>query len=79
MTSGDCGVNYEVTFSHTFDARVTYFAFCFPWSYSECQTLLDVLEIEHSQRKDLVWHRENLIYSCEGRRMDVLTLSSPTR
>uniref|UniRef100_A0A1B6BZZ5 Cytosolic carboxypeptidase-like protein 5 n=1 Tax=Clastoptera arizonana TaxID=38151 RepID=A0A1B6BZZ5_9HEMI len=63
----------------------TYFAFTYPYSYTELQTHLNLIDSNHwttneniSQPKldDIYYHREVVCYSLEGRRIDLLTISS---
>lgn len=61
----------------------TYFAFCYPFTYTECQEKLDSLEHENkstdperSWGNDIYFHRELLCKSLESRRIDLITISS---
>ncbi len=69
-------------FSHLFNAlpgEKTYFAFSYPWSYEESQAKIDEIEQKFSNappEKNLYFHREVLYYSIEGRKMEMLTISS---
>lgn len=76
---------FSISFTHRFEfgeSEVTYFAFCFPWSYSDCQQQLEELDTRFerkglSRRKeDIYYVRELLIQSTGGRRIDLITLSS---
>ncbi|KAF8562258.1 hypothetical protein P879_10623 [Paragonimus westermani] len=106
---------FVLTFVHRFiDPRgsTTYFAFCFPWTYSETQNQLAQLESLFSDQtappiekiesdspgsvssidlnpmamseeptncellQQVYFHRELLCYSLEGRRIDLLTITS---
>ncbi|XP_018651029.1 family M14 non-peptidase homologue (M14 family) [Schistosoma mansoni] len=84
---------FLLTFIHRFqDPRgsITYFAFCYPWTYNEMQTQLNKLDsIFHynknkninvnNEKNDLFdkiyFHRELLCYSLEGRRIELLTIT----
>ena len=77
--------DYTITDSHK---RTTYFAFCFPFSYAECQQMLARLDQQFApgEEKDpishpphpesIYYHRDLLCQSVEGRRVDLLTVSS---
>ncbi|KAI4882983.1 hypothetical protein NFI96_015784 [Prochilodus magdalenae] len=64
----------------------TYFAFCYPFSYTECQDMLSQLDQKllssfHtlgpcSPADSLYYHRELLCYSLDGHRVDLLTVTS---
>ncbi|XP_030638396.1 cytosolic carboxypeptidase-like protein 5 [Chanos chanos] len=64
----------------------TYFAFCYPFSYSDCQDLLtrldqSLLSTAHtlgpgSPVDSVYYHRELLCRSLDGHRVDLLTISS---
>ena len=81
----------QLTFDYTINdshKRTTYFAFCFPFSYTECQQMLNRLDQQFvpGQREDstphspppemIYYHRSLLCHSLEGRRVDLLTISS---
>ncbi|XP_076673004.1 cytosolic carboxypeptidase-like protein 5 isoform X2 [Andrena cerasifolii] len=60
---------------------VTYFAFTYPFSYTDLQNYLRRIESRVAKRTvtgtdDVYYHRECAIKSLEGRRMDILTISS---
>jgi hypothetical protein len=77
-----------LTFEHTFvDHRycTTYFSFCYPFSYTDCQKKFDQLEQQYNslginqktaQPDEIYFHRELLIRSLDGRRVDCLTVTS---
>ena len=64
---------------------VTYFAFCFPFSYEECQTMLDKYDEQFKYCYDLdkdkcdpdaiYYHRELLCHSLDKKRIDLITIS----
>ncbi|XP_059212317.1 cytosolic carboxypeptidase-like protein 5 [Centropristis striata] len=63
----------------------TYFSFCFPFSYSECQDMLqqfdksypNAAELSPSSAADSVYyHRELLCQSLDGNRVDLLTVTN---
>lgn len=51
-----------------------HFAFSFPFSYSKCQTHIELLE----QRQYPFFRRELLIKSIQKRRVDIITITSPS-
>ncbi|CAK9795253.1 Cytosolic carboxypeptidase-like protein 5 [Anthophora quadrimaculata] len=60
---------------------MTYFAFTYPFSYNDLQNYLRRIEARVSKRTvtstdDVYYHRECAIKSLEGRRMDLITISS---
>lgn len=65
---------------------ITYFAFCYPFSYTECQDMLLQLDqrlLSHSHTlgpcspaDGLYYQRELLCYSLDGHRVDLLTVTS---
>lgn len=76
--------DYTISDSHK---RTTYFAFCFPFSYTECQQMLNRLDQQFAPRQQdsichppqpesIYYHRDLLCHSVEGRRVDLLTVSS---
>ncbi len=99
------GVHYEVvdghfqlSWRHRCDGgpeALLYFAFCYPHSYSDCQTALGRLDATHrlhglmDARSEegggggsappagaIYYHRELLTRSVDGRRVDLLTITS---
>ncbi|XP_046674489.1 cytosolic carboxypeptidase-like protein 5 isoform X1 [Homalodisca vitripennis] len=60
---------------------VTYFAFTFPYSYSELQANLNLIDSKfltsnikpQPKLDDIYYHRETVCYSLDGRRVDLLT------
>nr|XP_053780474.1 cytosolic carboxypeptidase-like protein 5 isoform X5 [Desmodus rotundus] len=78
---------FVLSFVHRFvegRGATTFFAFCYPFSYGDCQDLLNQLDqrfVEnhptHSSPLDTIYyHREILCYSLDGLRVDLLTISS---
>ncbi|XP_075391635.1 cytosolic carboxypeptidase-like protein 5 isoform X1 [Tenrec ecaudatus] len=78
---------FVLSFVHRFvegRGATTFFAFCYPFSYSDCQELLSQLDQRflenqptHSSPLDTIYyHREVLCYSLDGLRVDLLTISS---
>lgn len=61
---------------------ITYFAFTYPFSYTDLQNYLNKIDSKMNSLKlktnpdDIYYHRECAIKSLEGRRLDVLTISS---
>lgn len=78
----------EDTFTLSFKYRtpeniqsVTYFAFTYPYSYTDLQNNLNVtdnrfLGHEPMSKDDIYYMRECLCNSLEGRRVDLITISS---
>ncbi|KAM4692949.1 cytosolic carboxypeptidase-like protein 5 [Discoglossus pictus] len=79
---------FVLSFVHRFlDCRgaTTYFAFCFPFSYEDCQEMLSGLDDRFSDcrhmapgshAESIYYHREVLCHSLDGLRVDLLTISS---
>ncbi|ERE67390.1 cytosolic carboxypeptidase-like protein 5 [Cricetulus griseus] len=78
---------FVLSFVHRFvegRGATTFFAFCYPFSYSDCQDLLNQLDQRfpenhstHSSALDSIYyHRELLCYSLDGLRVDLLTVTS---
>ncbi|KAK2575459.1 hypothetical protein KPH14_011191 [Odynerus spinipes] len=60
---------------------ITYFAFTYPFSYTDLQNYLRKIDMRMAKHyatsaDDIYYHRECAIKSLEGRRLDVLTISS---
>jgi hypothetical protein len=59
--------------------ETTYFAFSYPWSYEESQNRMDEIEKDFAAAApgmNLYFHRETVYYSIEGRKMEMMTISS---
>jgi len=73
------GPNLEVKFSYNFTAAESqagvYFAFSFPYSYTDCQNFLHSLEQAYDNHPDIYFHRELLCYSHEGRHIELITIT----
>ncbi|XP_060129213.1 cytosolic carboxypeptidase-like protein 5 isoform X3 [Zootoca vivipara] len=79
---------FVLSFVHRFlDCRgaTTFFAFCYPFSYTECQEMLAQLDAHFAECRHLpasssldsiYYHRELLCYSLDKLRVDLLTISS---
>ncbi|XP_052225605.1 cytosolic carboxypeptidase-like protein 5 isoform X2 [Dreissena polymorpha] len=68
-----------------FRGATSYFAFCYPWSYTESQDVLQELDKKFQDCKNLTsdshpdsiyYHRETLCYSLDKLRIDLITISS---
>jgi hypothetical protein len=70
----------EVSFQYTFNSldsqKGVYFAFTFPYTYSDSQRFLDQTEKSYALHPSIYLHRELLTYSPEGKRIDLLTITS---
>ena len=80
---------FTMSFTHTFpDIKnaTSYFAFCYPFSYDECQVKLEKLDSQYSHCKkiadaascpdDIYYYRELLCHSLDGLRVDLITVTS---
>ncbi|XP_010000500.1 PREDICTED: cytosolic carboxypeptidase-like protein 5, partial [Chaetura pelagica] len=79
---------FVLSFVHRFlehRGTTTYFAFCYPFSYTDCQEMLAQLdsrfqECQHmspsSPLDSVYYHRELLCYSLDKLRVDLLTITS---
>lgn len=79
---------FRLSFTYRFpDQRngVNYFAFCYPYSYSECQAKLVELDRTFvncqqltpcSPKKEIYYHRELLCHSLDNLRVDLVTVTS---
>ncbi|XP_028252825.1 cytosolic carboxypeptidase-like protein 5 isoform X2 [Parambassis ranga] len=66
-------------------AATTYFSFCYPFSYTECQEMLKQLDESYPNAAQLspssapgtvYYHRELLCHSLDGNRVDLLTVTN---
>jgi cytosolic carboxypeptidase protein 5 len=73
---------FLLSFQHLFgysSSETTFFAFCYPFSFEESTELTDRIEEKLTRpenRTSIYFHREVLYYSLEGRKMEVVTISS---
>ncbi|XP_028996769.1 cytosolic carboxypeptidase-like protein 5 [Betta splendens] len=79
---------FILSFTHRLSevrGATTYFSFCYPYSYSECQEMLQhldgrypsVAQLSPSSAPDVVYyHRELLCHSLDGNRVDLLTVTN---
>ncbi|XP_028730330.1 cytosolic carboxypeptidase-like protein 5 isoform X1 [Peromyscus leucopus] len=78
---------FVLSFVHRFvegRGATTFFAFCYPFSYSDCQDLLSQLDQRfpetystlNSPLDSIYYHRELLCHSLDGLRVDLLTVTS---
>lgn len=63
---------------------IAYFAFCFPYSYTECQKYLSKIDKRmttpsqpgHTLKDSIYYNRQLLCHSLDGLKIDLLTISS---
>lgn len=55
---------------------ITYFAYSYPYSFAEITKKLDEMQSKMAHRKNTYFHREVLTYSREGRKQEMVTVSS---
>lgn len=78
---------FIMSFTYRFEYRYStvYFAFCYPFSYTECQNKLEELDQQFttcqelgpsSPSESIYYHRELLCNSLDGLRVDLITISS---
>ncbi|XP_037541026.1 cytosolic carboxypeptidase-like protein 5 [Nematolebias whitei] len=79
---------FILTFTHRLlevRGATTYFSFCFPFSYTECQEMLQQLDESYpnavhlspsSASSTVYYHRELLCHSLDGKRVDLLTVTN---
>ncbi|XP_075770682.1 cytosolic carboxypeptidase-like protein 5 isoform X3 [Pelodiscus sinensis] len=79
---------FVLSFVHRFlehRGSTTYFAFCYPFSYTECQDMLAQLDRRFEECRllspsssldSIYYHRELLCRSLDGLRVDLLTVTS---
>uniref|UniRef100_A0A3B5LTD1 Cytosolic carboxypeptidase-like protein 5 n=1 Tax=Xiphophorus couchianus TaxID=32473 RepID=A0A3B5LTD1_9TELE len=74
---------FILSFTHRLlDVRgsTTYFSFCYPFSYSECQEMLQQLDESYPNAAHapgtVYYHRELLCNSLDGNRVDLLTVTN---
>lgn len=82
--------NFIITFSHPFPSdpgAIIYFAFAFPFTYTECQEMLDEIDqtvgcslycdsTEELPPNSIYYCRELLCHSLKGNRVELLTITS---
>lgn len=67
--------NFEITFEHFFTQAVTFFAFTYPWSFSQHLDFIKDLKLT-CDFSSIYFYAENMIKSLEGRPCHMLTISS---
>lgn len=82
---------FTLSFTHRLlDVRraTTYFTFCYPFSYNECQEMLQQLDESYPDTAKLspssapgtvYYHRELLCHTLDGNRVDLLTVTNCSR
>jgi len=66
-------------FSHYFtysEDQVTYFAFSFPFSFQESIEQMDLIQTKLFNQPNIYFNRDVLCYSLEGRKVEIVTISS---
>lgn len=54
----------------------TYFAFSYPFSYEDQMKKTDEMQNLLQEAHNVYFHRETVYYSIEGRKMELITISS---
>lgn len=67
---------FELEWTHKFGGEAEYFAFSYPWSYEDHLRFIEELE-GCAASASVYLNKVCLTRSCEGRRCDLLTISSP--
>ena len=70
---------FIMSFTHMFSyppSETTYFAFTFPFSYEETIQQMDEVQARIANQPNIYFNREILYYSLEGRKMELITISS---
>ncbi|KAK2856486.1 hypothetical protein Q5P01_005221 [Channa striata] len=78
---------FILSFTHRlleFRGATTYFSFCYPFSYTECQEMLQQLDESYPSAQlnpssapgSVYYHRELLCHSLDGNRVDLLTVTN---
>lgn len=75
----DDASQFILSFAHAFgypETETTFFAFTFPFSYQESIEQMDLIQTKLFNVPGIYFHRDILAYSLEGRKMEVITISS---
>ncbi|CAK4085995.1 unnamed protein product [Aphanomyces euteiches] len=73
---------FSIRFTYTVAVagETVFFAFCYPYSYTDGQRMLRRLDQDFARRErtasSMYYHRETLVHSLDGRKVDLLTISS---
>lgn len=73
-TNSETGM-FEIEWIHRFYAENQYFAFTYPWSCQENEEFMREIE-QLALSANIYLNRVCLVHSCEGRRCDLLTITS---
>jgi hypothetical protein len=68
-------LKWTFSFSKSVD-DITYFAYSYPYSFAEITQKLDEMQSKMTNSKNTYFHREVLTYSREGRKQEMVTISS---
>ena len=81
MISSDKEIEAQFNFHFSFDNKTTpiFFAMTYPYSYETLQEELHIIEEKAIKTSTIYFKRELLIKSFEGRRVDLLTISSHSK
>lgn len=73
--AGEVATLFEVTFTYEFTQNQTWFAFSYPWSYTDNDLYINSVAGK-AKEKGLFTHQTTLVMSLEGRKCDLLAISS---
>lgn len=74
-SSSKCFCSLSFNYNFDYDDDIVYFAYCFPYTYSDL--MQDLLVLELSPLTETIMSRKTLCYSIGGNRCDLLTITAP--